>query len=93
MARLPDALTPGTASSTGFDVKAFKLLLPFLWPRDVIGGAGAFVMIADEENSCAEAVLRKLLLEIAGAGPTDAIQAAHAPAGAVTLAGDVSVAR
>ncbi len=34
MARLPDALTPGTASSTGFDVKAFKLLLPFLWPRD-----------------------------------------------------------
>ena len=61
--------------------------------RDVIGGAGAFVMIADEENSFAEAVLRKLLLEIAGAGPTDAIQAAHAPAGAVTLAGDVSVAR
>ncbi len=34
MARLPDALTPGTPSSTGFDVKAFKLLLPFLWPRD-----------------------------------------------------------
>ncbi len=61
--------------------------------RDVIGGAGAFVMIADEENSFAVAVLRKLLLEIAGAGPTDAIQAAHAPAGAVTLAGDVSVAR
>lgn len=33
--------------------------------RDVIGGAGAFVMVADDETSFADAVLNKLLLEIA----------------------------
>jgi hypothetical protein len=36
----------------------------------VIGGAGAFVVVAGEELSFAEAVQRKLILEIASATPT-----------------------
>jgi len=36
----------------------------------VIGGAGAFVVVAGEELSFAEAVRRKLILEIASATPT-----------------------
>ncbi|HET8727942.1 MAG TPA: DUF1194 domain-containing protein [Alphaproteobacteria bacterium] len=37
--------------------------------RDIIGGPGAFVMVADEKTSFAQAVLNKLLLEIAAAPP------------------------
>lgn len=47
--------------------------------RDVIGGPGAFVEIADDRRSIAEAVRRKLVLEIAAVPP------AH---GAVTVASD-----
>ncbi|MEN8196017.1 MAG: DUF1194 domain-containing protein [Pseudomonadota bacterium] len=36
--------------------------------RDVIGGPGAFVMVADEKTSFAEVVLRKLVREVASAG-------------------------
>ena len=36
----------------------------------IIGGAGAFVIVAGEELSFAEAVQRKLILEIASAEPT-----------------------
>ncbi len=36
--------------------------------RDVIGGAGAFVMTADSRASFAAAILNKLVLELAGAG-------------------------
>jgi len=36
----------------------------------VIGGAGAFVVVAGEELSFAEAVQRKLILEIAADSPT-----------------------
>ncbi len=34
MARLPIALTPDSATGAGLDVKAFKLILPYMWPRD-----------------------------------------------------------
>jgi len=36
------------------------------YERDVIGGPGAFVMVADENRSFAEAVRAKMVLEIAG---------------------------
>jgi hypothetical protein len=37
--------------------------------RDVIGGPGAFVMVADETTSFAEAVLNKMIREIAAVPP------------------------
>ena len=36
--------------------------------RDVVGGFGAFVMVAEDRSHFAEAILKKLILEIAGAG-------------------------
>jgi Protein of unknown function (DUF1194) len=39
------------------------------YERDVIGGGGAFVAVADETTSFAEAILNKLILEIAGKAP------------------------
>lgn len=40
---------------------------------DVIGGVGAFVMVADEETSFADVLLAKILREIADARPTGAV--------------------
>ncbi|MCG8359648.1 MAG: DUF1194 domain-containing protein [Kiloniellales bacterium] len=40
------------------------------YANDVIGGPGAFVMIADEETSFADALINKLIREIAG-GPLE----------------------
>lgn len=42
------------------------------YERDVIGGPAAFVMIADERTSFADAVRRKMILEIAGLAPATA---------------------
>jgi hypothetical protein len=39
------------------------------YKRDVIGGRGAFVIIADDKNRFAAAILAKLVREIAGKGP------------------------
>ncbi|WP_075218110.1 DUF1194 domain-containing protein [Mongoliimonas terrestris] len=39
------------------------------YERDVIGGPGAFVVVADETTSFPEAVRRKMVLEIAAADP------------------------
>jgi hypothetical protein len=39
--------------------------------RDVIGGSGAFVMVADDRQSFPEAIVRKLILEIAGTSPAE----------------------
>jgi len=39
------------------------------YERDVIGGPGAFVMVADQTRSFADAVRQKLVLEIAGVTP------------------------
>jgi hypothetical protein len=39
------------------------------YQRDVIGGLGAFVMVAEERNSFAAAVCKKMVLEIAGRMP------------------------
>jgi len=40
--------------------------------RNVIGGPGAFVMVARDIGSFADAILRKLLVEVAGLTPDDA---------------------
>ncbi len=44
--------------------------------HDVIGGPGAFVIVADGNTSFADAVFRKLILEIAGRAPRDGIRTA-----------------
>lgn len=46
---------------------------------DVIGGLGAFVMVADESTSFAEVLLAKIIREIADARPTGKRLAARAP--------------
>ena len=40
------------------------------YTNDVIGGAGAFMMTADSRDEFADAILRKLILEVADARPT-----------------------
>lgn len=39
--------------------------------QEIIGGAGAFVVTVDEETSFADAVLKKLILEVAGRSQVD----------------------
>ncbi|NUB43946.1 DUF1194 domain-containing protein [Fertoebacter nigrum] len=51
------------------------------YERQIIGGPGAFVVAADGNASFAEAVRRKLILEIAGDLPPDAILPAMATPG------------
>lgn len=46
------------------------------YERDVIGGPAAFVVVADEQTSFAEAVRRKMVLEIAGLPPAPGPSAA-----------------
>jgi hypothetical protein len=49
--------------------------------RDIIGGPAAFVVTADEDQSFAEAVRKKLLLEIAGVPDEDSFHRRLAAAG------------
>jgi hypothetical protein len=50
----------------------FGISLEEHFSRDVIGGVGAFVIVANRELSFADAVLRKLILEIASNAPSGA---------------------
>lgn len=45
------------------------------YANDVIGGPGAFVMTAESRDEFADAILRKLLLEVAGSRPPDKLLA------------------
>jgi hypothetical protein len=45
------------------------------YANDVIGGAGAFMMTADSRGNFAEAILKKLILEVADARPTGRLAA------------------
>lgn len=51
--------------------------LSLVYEQDVIGGPASFVMVADENVSFADAVRRKMVLEIAGLTPTVPTQAAE----------------
>jgi hypothetical protein len=60
--------------------------LSLVYEEDVIGGPASFVMIADERLSFADAVRRKMVLEIAGLTPDAPTQAADAqPDGVPTI--------
>jgi hypothetical protein len=52
--------------------------LSLVYEEDVIGGPASFVMVADENVSFADAVRRKMVLEIAGLGPAAPTRAADA---------------
>ncbi len=52
--------------------------LSLVYEQDVIGGPASFVMVADENVSFADAVRRKMVLEIAGRLPDVPTQAADA---------------
>jgi hypothetical protein len=45
------------------------------YANDVIGGAGAFMMTAESRAEFAEAILKKLILEVADARPTGPLAA------------------
>ena len=45
----------------------------------MIGGPGAFILVAKDYTSFASAILSKLLLEIAGAPPSESALAAAVP--------------
>lgn len=52
--------------------------LSLVYEQDVIGGPASFVMVADENVSFADAVRRKMVLEIAGLAPAVPTRAAEA---------------
>ena len=52
--------------------------LSLVYEQDVIGGPASFVMVADENVSFADAVRRKMVLEIAGRLPDAPTRAADA---------------
>jgi hypothetical protein len=71
---LPPAAARDRIVAAGITINALALPTAEPWladyyRREVIGGAGAFVLAAQSEASFAEAVLRKLVLEVAGARP------------------------
>lgn len=69
----------------------FGISLEEHFSRDVIGGVGAFVIVANRELSFADAVLRKLILEIASNAPSGNPTTAgllHPPAPRSADAGD-----
>ena len=50
-----------------------KRLVADYYAEHVIGGAGAFLIVADGFRSFSSAIRRKLALEIAGAEPSQAV--------------------
>lgn len=78
----------GAAVAAGITINALALLrrqafygpIDEYYRRSVIGGPGAFVLAADKETEFRQAVLAKLVREIAGttSGPQDATRAAKA---------------
>jgi len=71
---LPPAAARDRIVAAGITINALALPTAEPWladyyRREVIGGAGAFVLAARLYTSFAEAMLRKLVLEVAAAGP------------------------
>jgi Ca-activated chloride channel homolog len=72
---LPPAAARDRIVEAGITINALALPAAEPWladyyRREVIGGAGAFVLAARSYASFAEAMLRKLVLEVAGAHPS-----------------------
>ncbi len=64
-----DAAVAAGITINGLPIVALDRSLASYYRRNVIGGPGAFVEVARTIDSFAAAVLRKLLMEVAGAAP------------------------
>jgi len=74
---LPPAMARDRVVAAGISINGLAILTEEPWLEayyrsDVIGGPGAFVVAAQDFRSFADSMLRKLVQEIAGAGPGDA---------------------
>ena len=74
---LPPAMARDRVVATGISINGLAILSEEPWLEayyrsNVIGGPGAFVVAAQDFRSFADSMLRKLVQEIAGAGPGDA---------------------
>ncbi len=81
-----DEAVNGGATINGLPILALEPGLDIYYRDNVIGGPGAFMVPAESYETFAEAVLKKLIVEIAGAElPTDtAVAAAGGPRGDAT---------
>jgi hypothetical protein len=64
-----DAVNAG-ATINGLPILAFEPNLDEYYKAYVIGGPGAFVIAAENFETFADAILKKMIIEIAGNGPT-----------------------
>ena len=74
---LPPAVARDRIVAAGISINGLAILTEEPWLAayyrgNVIGGPGAFVLAVQDFRSFADAMLRKLVQEIAGAGPGDA---------------------
>jgi hypothetical protein len=94
--RIPAPLARDAAVAAGITINALAVFSPEgavalgrepldqAYERDVIGGPGAFVMVARDRSEFAQAILAKLVREIAGMpGPRRYAFTASVPSGAV----------
>lgn len=65
----------------GLAILAQEPTLDAYFREEVVGGPGAFLVVAEDFESFAKAILRKLVVEIAGAAPTTATSMGTAPRG------------
>jgi hypothetical protein len=74
---LPPSMARDRIVAAGISISGLAILTEEPWLEayyrsNVIGGPGAFVVAVRNFRSFADAMLRKLVQEIAGAGPADA---------------------
>jgi hypothetical protein len=76
---LPPSVARDRVIATGISINGLAILTEEPWlkayyRRNVIGGPGAFVVAVRDLRSFADAMLRKLVQEVANAGPTAQMQ-------------------
>ena len=90
----PPAAARDAVVKAGITINGLAILSEEPWLEDyyrdnLIGGAGAFVIAARDFHSFAEAMLRKLALEVAGAGVPNAASAGYSKRARPVLLGGV----
>jgi hypothetical protein len=63
-----DAIVTAGITINGLAILSAEPWLEDYYRHNVIGGAGAFVLAADDFHSFADAMFRKLAVEVAGTG-------------------------
>ena len=90
----PPAAARDAVVKAGITINGLAILSEEPWLEDyyrdnLIGGAGAFVIAARDFHSFADAMLRKLALEVAGAGAPNAASAGSCKGGRPVLSGGI----